>query len=117
MPIRAEDPIIIYRVALCARPHGPTERGSSPRRRPLEEGTVLATALDDCVHDARHFGGDCGQRFSFQIGVVAIFGDVALILVAKIVFLLPDSNLPCHPERPAQTRIAELGELCLAAKG
>ena len=61
----------------------------------------MFTALDDGVHDARHFGGDCGERFALEISAIAISGYVALIFLTKAVLALPDGDLRRHPERAA----------------
>src|SRR3954453_19503637 len=54
-------------------------------RRPLKERPVVGTALDDGVNDTRHLGGNCGQRFAAQIGIVAISGDIALEFITEAV--------------------------------
>lgn len=76
----------------------------------------MATAFDDRVHNARHLSSDRGIRFSLQVGVASILCDVALIFISKAVFFLSDRNLRRHPERATQARIAEFGELGLAAE-
>ena len=95
------------------RPHGPAERGSSAWHRPLDEGPIVGTALDDGVHDARHLGGNGCQRLALEIGIVAISGDVALELGSEAVVALTDGDLGGDPEGAAQPGIAELRKLRL----
>ncbi len=117
MPIRAEDPNIIYEIAWVSRAStAPTERGSSTRRRPFEEGPLLVAAFDDRVNHARHLGGNGCERFALEIGVVPIFRDIAFVFFSKAVLLLADGDLGGHPERAAQFCVSELRELSLSTE-
>ena len=117
MPIRAEDPNIIYEIAWASRASTALpERGPSTRRRLFEEGAVLFPAFDDGVNYARHLGGNCGERLALEIGIASISGDVALILFSKAVLLLTNGDLRGHPERAAQPGVSELRKLCLSAE-
>ena len=42
------------------------------------------------MNDASHLGGNCGQRLSAEIRTVAVFGNVALELVAETILALAD---------------------------
>lgn len=115
MPIRAEDPNIIYEVAWFSRASTAlTERGPSTRRRPFEEGPVVCPAFDDCVNHARHLGGNGGQRLALEVGTGPIPCDVALELVPEAVLLLTDGDLGGHPESASKASIAELRQLGLS---
>ena len=94
-----------------SRPHGSAERGSPTWYRPLDEGPVVGTGLDDGVHHARHLGGDRGQRLAPQVGIVPVAGDVALELVAEAVLPLPDGHLPSQPKRTPEPGVAVLRRL------
>src|SRR3954452_10246343 len=82
-----------YLQGRCCALTAHAERGSPTWYRPLNEGPVIGTALDDRVHHAGHLGGDCGQRLAPQVGIVPITGDVALELVAEAVLFLADRHL------------------------
>src|SRR3954454_4014131 len=93
------------------------ERGSPTWYRPLNEGPVIGTALDDRVHHARHLDGDCGQRLAPQVRIVPITCDVALDLVAEAVLFLADRHLAGEPQGPAQASVAVFGQLGLTPEG
>ena len=65
---------------------------------------------------ARHLGGDSSQRLTLQIGIVTIACNVALVLGSETVVALANGDLCRDPERTPKTRVAELGELRLAAE-
>src|SRR3954469_24478508 len=93
------------------------ERGSPTWRRPLNEGPVIGTALDDRVHHAGHLGGDRGQRLAPQVGIVPITGDGALERVAEAVLFLADRHLAGEPQGPAQASVAVFRQLGLTPEG
>ena len=107
MPIRAEDPNIIYEVADRLAPQRrASERDSPARYRPFVEGAVSFSALDDGMRCARHLGGNRSERFAPEIGIVRIPGDIARIFIPEIVLLLADRDQAGHPERPAKPCVA-----------
>ena len=62
------------------------------------------------MNGARHLGGNGSQRLALEIGVVAILGDVALVLGSEAVVALPDGHVGGHPEGASQPSVAELGK-------
>lgn len=62
--------------------------------------------------DARHLGGDGGDRLAAEVLVVGILGDVA----AEGVLALPDRHLGGEPEGSSQASVAELRQPRLAAE-
>src|SRR6056297_3658761 len=93
-----------------------SERGPPAWPRPLEEGAVVDAAFDDRMRGAGHLCGDRRERLAAKIGVVPVPRDVALELGSEAVVALADRDLPGHPQRAAQSCVAELGELRLAAE-
>ena len=67
--------------------------------------------------DARHLGGDCGERLAPEMLVLGILGDVSAIMFPECVVALPDRDLGRQPEGAPQSGVAELGQLGLAAEG
>ena len=94
----------------------PAERGSPAWHRPFEEGPIIGTGFDDGMRGARHLGGNGSQRLALEIGVVAIPGDVALVLGSEAVIALADGDLGGNPEGASQSSIAELRQPGLTAK-
>ena len=92
------------------------ERGSPAWHRSFEEGPIIGTCPDDGMCSARHLGGDSSQRLTLQIGIVTIACNVALVLGSETVVALANGDLCRDPERTPKTRVAELGELRLAAE-
>ena len=90
------------------RPHGTAERGSPTWYRPLDEGSVIDTGLDDGVNNAGHLGGDRSQRLAPQIGIVPVSGDIALELVTEAVLALSNRDLAGDPKRAPEPGIAPL---------
>ena len=80
----------------------------------MEKGTVGGSTFDDGVNHAGHLGGNGCERFTLQIRICRILGDVARILVSETVFPLANGDIGCHPERTSQTGIAKLGKLGLS---
>ncbi len=60
------------------------------------------------MRDARHLGGDGGQRLAAEMLVVAILDDVTSEVIAKAVLALTDGDLGRQPEGPSQAGVAEL---------
>jgi hypothetical protein len=56
-----------------------SERGPSTWHRPLIERPIVSSGADDCMRDARHLGGDGGDRLAAEMLVVGILGNVAAI--------------------------------------
>ena len=49
--------------------------------------------FNDPRNSVGHLGGDCGIRFAAQVGVVAVFGDIAFERVTEAVGPLHNGNL------------------------
>jgi len=67
------------------------------------------------VNNASHLGGNCGQRLSAEIRTVAVFGNVALELVAETILALTNGDLSGNPQAAPQTRVSELRKPGLSA--
>ena len=85
-----------------------TERGPSAWAHPFEKGAIGFAVFDHGVYGARHLCRDCGIGLATQMGIVSVFGDVALELVAEAVRPLQYCGLAGHPKRAAQPGIAVL---------
>ncbi len=95
-----EDPSIIYRVAVA--PSRQLLREVLPLwYRRFDEGPVIGTAFDDSVHDTRHLGGNCCERFALEIWIVSISSDIALVFISEAIVTLADRDLAGDPERSA----------------
>ena len=68
------------------------------------------------MRDARHLGGDGGDRLAAEMLVVGILGDVAAVARLEGVLALPDRRLGGEPEGSSQANVAELGQPRLAAE-
>ena len=88
--------------------HGSSERGPSAWAHPLKEGAIGCAVFDYGVYGSRHLRCDCGVGLATQMGIVSVFGDVALELVAESVGPLQYCGLAGHPECAAQPGIAVL---------
>jgi hypothetical protein len=82
------------------------ERGCSAWHPPFDEGPVIGTAFDHRVYDARHPGGNSGERLAPEVRVVAILGDATLEFVSKAVPPLADCDLSGDPKSSTQAGIA-----------
>ena len=68
------------------------------------------------MRGARHLGGNGGERFALEIGVVVIASDGALVFGPEAVVALADRDLRRHPKGAAQPSIAELGQFRLRSE-
>ena len=57
-----------------------TERSPSTWHRLFEERPVVGSGADDRMSDARHLGGDRGERLAPEMLVLGILGDISAIV-------------------------------------
>src|SRR4051794_4590575 len=77
-------------------PHALTalqSEGSSTWHRPLLEGPVICSGLDEGMNNTRHLGSDGDGCLAPQILVLAIFGNVPTEAIAQAVVALTDRDL------------------------
>src|SRR3954454_23827841 len=86
--------------------------GSSTWHRPLLEGPVICSGLDEGMNNTRHLGSDGDACLAPQTLGLGSAGTVPTEAVARAVAALTERDLGSQPKGSAQAFVAALGEAC-----
>ena len=67
------------------------------------------------MNDASHLGGNCSERLSAEIRIVAVSGNVPIELVAETILALTNGDLSGNPQAAPQACVSKLGKPRLSA--